>query len=398
MENKKKWYTLTPKHFIADEAFFSRDAGLLAKGFRDAGYESKLIMPLPWTDKDLDEYLIRTDYKNLKDPEWWRSLNCEGVVLYGWGMGKYLPIVKAIKKADIFLISHLDTSGLLSILNGWEFARALKYSNLYDAPYINKLMMTGLKLSYHATIGLIKNDITRALHFKHADVLGAVSPIALERIKKVCRYYGGANIYNKLKLIPHPVADYHKYDGSVKKEKLIVAVGRWDAKKKGPDLLKKVIQNITAMDGQVNVEIYGKYENDMVEWYKNLPVQQRKRVFLKGFVLNNVLSQAYKRAIISLCTSVSEGYHTASAEALCCGASVVGPDIFTIPNMKWYTEGPFGRIAMRDEQSLSQALLQELEAWQNGERDPVFISDYWAEKLHLKKIIQNMVNFKNNKF
>jgi hypothetical protein len=79
--------------------FFARDSGLLCKGFQAVGVHSKAIMPGPSMDGDLVADLIRTDYCNLEDPAWWRSLDAEGVVFYGWGSGKYVKIARAIRQA-----------------------------------------------------------------------------------------------------------------------------------------------------------------------------------------------------------------------------------------------------------------------------------------------------------
>ncbi|MEI6177930.1 MAG: hypothetical protein WCS43_13650, partial [Verrucomicrobiota bacterium] len=108
-----KWFTCTPLRFKGDRTFFARDSGLLCKGFQEIGVACKAIMPGPPMDDDQTDDLIRTAYENLEDPAWWKTLNGEGVVFYGWGSGKYVKIVRAIKQADLLLVSHMDTAGML---------------------------------------------------------------------------------------------------------------------------------------------------------------------------------------------------------------------------------------------------------------------------------------------
>lgn len=75
-----KWYTCTPVSFKGDHTFFSRDSGAFCKAFQRIGVESRAIMPTPAQEGD-DPDLIRTEYANLKDAAWWKSLGIDGVIL-----------------------------------------------------------------------------------------------------------------------------------------------------------------------------------------------------------------------------------------------------------------------------------------------------------------------------
>lgn len=68
-----KWYTCTPVSFKGDHTFFSRDSGAFCKAFQRIGVESRAIMPTPAQEGDEPD-LIRTEYANLEDPAWWKSL------------------------------------------------------------------------------------------------------------------------------------------------------------------------------------------------------------------------------------------------------------------------------------------------------------------------------------
>jgi hypothetical protein len=226
MQSPRKWYTCTPVRFTGDHTFFARDSGLLCKGFQEIGIECKAIMPGPAMESDQVADLIRTDYANLEDPAWWASLEAEGVVFYGWGSGKYVKIAKAIKQAGLIFVTHMDTAGMLGILNGpREFAGTLWRVCLGEASNpIAGVCRFALRLSYGATIALIRNDMGRAQHLKQADLIGAITPIAMERIHKVCRVYGGEALAKRVQLVPHANASYMRYDTTIPKERLVVAV------------------------------------------------------------------------------------------------------------------------------------------------------------------------------
>jgi hypothetical protein len=394
MHTTRKWYTCTPVRFTGDHTFFARDSGLLCKGFQEIEIECKAIMPGPAMDTDQVADLIRTDYSNLEDPAWWSSLEAEGVVFYGWGSGKYVKIVRAIKKAGITLVTHMDTAGMLGILNGpGEFAGSLWRVCLGEANSpLAGICRFLLRVVYGSTIGLIRNDWGRAQHLMQADLIGAITPIAMERIRKVCRVYGGEALAKRVQLIPHANASYMRYDATIPKERLVVAVGRWDdAKVKGTDLLMRTTRGCVEKDPNLHIEIYGRPNEAMTKWYAVLPVELQKRIHLKGVVPNTEITRGLQRAKILLCTSLREGYHTVSAEAHCCGSSVVGPDIPEIPSMKWFAVEPFGCMAARNESSLAKAIEEEMTAWDNGLRNPSEISRYWSGQLHAPRVAESIL-------
>lgn len=111
----KKISTCTPISFEANEHFHIRDTGLISATLRTLGVESKCIMPLPHHKGDLDLPLIRTEMENLRDSKWWKNLGIDCVVLYSWGAPKYTKIARAIKKAGLELMIHMDFSGNLNI-------------------------------------------------------------------------------------------------------------------------------------------------------------------------------------------------------------------------------------------------------------------------------------------
>lgn len=389
---KTLWFTCTPFRFVGDETFFSRDSGLLCRGFQEIGVNCKAIMPGPKFDSDLND-IIRTDYKNLESSDWWKSLGGQGVVLYGWGLGKYYPIARAIRNAGLFFISHIDSAGILGVFNGLNFIKSKWNITLKESD--NKFIGISyfvLRIFYASTFGLVFNDLNRAKHFKMANYLGAVSPFALNEIQRVCRCYGGKKLVDKVKLIPHPIAPYMRYDIKISKERLVVAVGRWDdSKVKGTEILIKVIEELIEKDKEIKVEIYGALSKIIINWYTELPSVSRDRIKLMGNVSNIELSRAYQRSIVSLCTSLRESYHIVSAEALCCGCAVVGSDVLELPSFKWFTEGPFGTLAKRSVESLTEAVILELKNWDEKNRNAEYISNHWCNLLHSSEVAQSII-------
>ena len=402
MEKSVKWLTCTPVRFPGDHTFFSRDSGLLCKGFQEIGVDCKAVMPGPPMDSDLSADLIRTDYRNLEDPAWWRAQGASGVVFYGWGDGRYVKIARAIKRAGLLLVSNLDNNGLFSIHNGFaEYAGFLWRVSLGEAAHpLSGCFRFLMRLAIASSIGILRNDRGRARHLNEADVIGAVTPIALERSRRVCCAYGGTSLMERVRLIPHPSPSYMKHDPAIRKERLIVAMGRWDDERiKGAELLMRTTRRCLEKDPDLQVEVYGSPNKAMSQWQRGLPQPLQRRLHLKGVVSNTEIAAALRRARVSLCTSLTESYHAASAQALCCGCSVVGPDTPDVPSMQWFATEPFGRTAKRDEASLAMAVALEMSSWDHGERDSTAISQHWGGLLHapcIAKAILSMFKMDSN--
>ncbi|MDA7517831.1 glycosyltransferase [Akkermansiaceae bacterium] len=343
--------------------------------------------------------MIRTPYEKLEDPAFWDSLEVDGVVLYGWGAGKYHKIAKAIKNSGIFFVSHLDTAGILGLSSGIRAFYEAQWNVLFrkeDRAHVG-LYRFLIKAFRGSTIGLVSNDLRRAMHLRHADVIGAISPIAQERIKKACRLYGGDALAGKVRLIPHPNGSYMLPSPDIPKERLVIAVGRWDDEKvKGTDLLMKVVERLEELDPKIRFEIYGEATGKMERWHAALSESGRAMITLKGIVPNTEVMRALQRARVSLCTSLHESYHAVSAEALCCGCSVVGPDIAEIPSMKWFTEEGSGTLAPRTRDGLAEAIVHEMAEWDRGNRDAQTISEQWSKRLHAPEVARLILDLAAN--
>lgn len=265
-----KWYTCTPVSFKGDHTFFSRDSGAFCKAFQRIGVESRAIMPTPAQEGD-DPDLIRTEYANLKDAAWWKSLGIDGVILYAWGMGKYLPIARAIHDAGIFLVVYMDTSGLFYPWRYWKTLTLQIWNR-------EKNKRGNLKGPLFACLHIIKNhtfgalDWGRRKHLKMANLISFPSPAALLSILDRQWLYG-KQICKKLALIPNPISSEHTLNPVQPKHNLIVAVGRWDdCFQKNTNLLMQALEIfVNKSPSPWIVEIYGIIPPFLHEWHQQLP-------------------------------------------------------------------------------------------------------------------------------
>lgn len=391
---KKSWYTCTPVRFNGDHTFFARDSGLLCKGFQELGIECKAIMPGPPMDTDQSADLIRTDYANLEDPAWWRSLDADGVVLYAWGAGRYREIASAIRDAGIILVSNVDASGILGIFSGiFNFIGAtIRITRQRHQSKLKYLLDCILRILYGFIIAPLKNDLTRAMHLRNSNLIGCVTPKATKSIRKACRWYGGKKLEEIVCTIPHPVAPYMQYNSSIKKQNLVVSIGRWDdLVQKDPMLLAKTVDLVCNKDLSIEFAIVGSMLPNTRNKFTELNQKYGDRIKILGILPNAELRHILMKAKILLCTSSYESFHIASGEALCCGVSIVGPLLPEIPSMEWFAREPHGHGSKRDGMSLAQAIADEIKAWDEGRRNPNDIAHYWTRKLHAPRVAEHIL-------
>lgn len=364
----KKIYTCTPIAFHANEWFYIRDSGLISKSLRHLGAESKVIMPLPYYDDDCRDNLIRTEYKNLESADWWKTLQIDALVLYSWGAPRYRKIAKAVHQAGIKLVIHMDSSG--SFIGAFREGTPL-WRKLYT----------------HLLVKL--QDIFRARHLSYADVI-TMCPEAAEAISR--KLFFNKSIIEKCHPMACPVDWNCAYTGSTK-EDIILCIGRWDdVFQKRPEMLMQTLDRLYANGCTAQTLLYGTITPALQQWWTSLPANIQQRIRLNGNIPNRQLWDIYRQAKIIVCTSRYEGSHNVSAEALCCGCSVVTTNLpGPLRDVLWYTTKNSGTVSKEDTpESLAQAIQYELQQWADGKRNPQSIAAQWQPYFHADKVFNTI--------
>jgi hypothetical protein len=388
------WFTCTPVSFKGSTDFFCRDSGLICKGIQSLGIPCKSVMPLPGYAEDIKEDIIRTKPENLSNPDWWKGVGAEKVVLYSWGHPKYWKVAEALKKSGAKIFINLDNAGILpttislgQLLKIIISKQIRTYGALFGIPYgISRSLLTWIYTP-------IMREPRRIAHLRSANAIGCISPAALSLWRLWARKYAH-ELVERLHLVPNPVADYIKYDNKVKKQDSVIAVGRWNfVECKRPALLANVIEMVAKVRGNTVFHIYGNPGKILNTWYSELSKDIRRRVYLHGKVSHQELVDMYMKSRVGLCTSSHEASHVSSEEALCAGASIAAPLRIELNCMLWYVSYNSGRLSIEDTaKGLAETLLLELEAWDRGERNPEVISNYWHSQLSVNAVIKKILS------
>ena len=349
-------------------------------------------MPLPIQEGDWSD-LIRTEYKNLESPAWWKSQKIDGVVLYAWTKPKYTPIAKAIHESGVKLVVYLDTGASIYPWNDWWFwtkliFRANRLGHLYFGGFFALIEM----LRAH-TLG-IANYFRRRTHLDCADLVGVPVPLAIGSHKRIPLLMS-MRTKSRLYLVPNPVASHFRYNPLQSKEDRIIAVGRWDdVEQKRPRYLMKSIELFCSQTPSTQIDIFGFIPEFMADWHRSLLREWQKRITLHGIVENHKIADYYQRAKICLCPSMHEGTHIASAEAVCCGCSVVVAPCPSLSAIHWYTSEQSGTTAKKDTpESFAEAISREVALWTDNRRNPTQISEIWCSRLHATNTARKILAF-----
>jgi glycosyltransferase involved in cell wall biosynthesis len=377
--------------------FFARDSGLLCRGFQALGMASRAVMPGAVRPDDEPD-VLRVDAEKLRSAEWWASLGIDALVLYAWGSPRFLPVARAIREAGIFLVLNQDNGGLVSPsidLKAWLREQAV----LTGAGRLpGGWWSAAVRVAKGLTSGLLLGDRLRARHLSQGDVIACVSPVAAEHHRTFCRRHGGEELARKVAVVPHAVDPRYRPDANAVREVAVAAVGRWsDLAQKRQDRLMEVAERLLAREPGVVLHIVGGTTDALRSWHEALDPALRSRIHLRGRLDPADLAALWSRVQVGWCPSAFESFHIASAEALCCGASVVASDSPSLSSFRWFTAEGDGRLAASDDpQGHVDAIVAELAAWRDGRRSAEEISRRWSARLHAPAVAGMLVSMMKN--
>jgi len=243
------------------------------------------------------------------------------------------------------------------------------------------------RVLWGASVGRFLTDQRRAAHLKHGDLIACVSPKAATHYRKVCRYYGGVDLADRVVVVPHPVEPRFRYEAESKRRQ-VACVGRWqDGVQKRPRRLMEVMGLLVAADAGVEVVIAGEVTPEMQEWHRSLTELRRRRVQLRGRVDRDGLAGILRDTQVFYSPSAFESFGIAAAEALCSGCTVVAGRSVSMASFEWFVGDESGTLAEEDNAAGHlRALERELTYWEQGGRAAREIAGIWGGRLHADRV------------
>jgi len=374
-----KIISVIPIRFSIRGSFWERDLGLVTLAFKKLGVDawfSALEGDLP----PLDMPFLSSKYDQLTDPEWWRGQKPDAIILNTWSAPRHNDIRRAALAVGCPLIEKLDTDGvkspriypLHSLRRSWvnyDLRSPIKSGFPQKAEAMARFLVTYLFPS------LLDRPMIRCM--ERVPVYAAETPVASARVRRFLRMYD-ANPMPRVVTVPHPVNTAQMgFSPADSKRNQVIAVGRWDDAVKGWPLLEKTAELFLKIAPDWSMVVAGPGAN--VEGNK---MEERfpGRFSMIGRVGHEELNKLLRSSKIYLLTSHSETFNIAGAEALCCGCSIVGPA--QIPSSAYFAAKNSGTVSyLRNASHMSDALMAEVDEWNNQRRNPERISSQWIAEL-----------------
>ena len=304
--------------------------------------------------------------------EFWRGLNLDIALAFTWM--RHTPMLRALQEAGVFVIAKGDNDGMLSV-------------RLFPQHHY-QMMMSGATTPF-AKARTLRHWMRRYLFLSaktDAEVIDSIASSnrvsvethsAKSHIERLLTHYNRQDLADKLCVLPHLVADaILTAPVTIARQEKIVAIGRWDDPQKDAPLLARAMA--AYLERRPNTQIV------LIGWgggqvFASL-CRRFPQVSCVGAVPREEIMRHLADARILLVTSRWESFHIAAHEALCLGATVVGPAVIPIPDI--CHEGAYGTLAQgRRPRQVADAMEQEMRYWEQERRNPEQIAAFWRPRL-----------------
>lgn len=368
-----------PIPYSAHGSFWVRDLGLVTIALRKLGINA-WFSALQRDAPPQDMPFISASRDQMADPKWWQANKPDAIILNTWSALRHDDIRRAALSVGCPVIEKLDTDGVKSpriypwhsIRRSWvnyDLQRPISSGIPQKAEAVARFLMTYLFPS------LLDKPMIRCM--ERVSVYAAETPLASARVRRFLRMYA-ADPMPRVVTIPHPVnMNAMGYSSTDSKLNQVIAVGRWDDAVKGWQLLMDTAERFLTAETEWRILVAGA---GAVDQGRMMELKYPGRFTMLGRLDHQELNSHLRASKVYLLTSHSETFNIAGAEALCCGCSVVGPA--QIPSSAYFSGKESGSISyIRNATHMSDALMAEVDEWNNQRRDPERISAQWVAEL-----------------
>ena len=366
-----------------DTAKFSANLAPYIEAIAHLGHQPFLIC-LEGSKYHVDFPVKAVPKSELLQSRFWHGLDLDAALVYTWM--RHIPLLQAMKEAGIFVVSKGDTEGRISA----RVFPAHHYTGMLTAAQTPWEKACAVRHWLRRRLFLEeKSDQEVIENIAVADKVSVDTHSAQYHLEKHLAFYGRSALADKLLVLPPPLAeDFLKAPLRHKKKEKIVAVGRWDDPVKDAPLLAQTLSLYLAKQPKAEVVLIGGGGKAVFD-----PLcRQYPNVACTGALPRGEILRALADARVLLMTSRGESFHFASHEALCLGATVVGPkSVIPLPDI--CREGPFGTEAVgRKPSQLAAALKDEMAAWNDGKRCPTKTAMHWRPRFSGTHTIQQIID------
>lgn len=314
----------------------------------------------------------------IETASFWRDLPVDAVLVISRLAPDAEKIVAAVNAAGLRLILKADSDGTLGYPLAPNYLRTLSWRG---DPLRTLLRHVKWRFPMRRYVGKKIDQIAMV------DAVIVESPKARSNILSILQYWGCEGLGSKVHFVPNPVApDVFAVDAMTEKQKLVMAVGRWDdaGPKNTEVMVRAIIEFLRECDGYRAV-IVGSGDDIVTHLAERIDSGSLGRLDIVGAMDHSRLAQRLADAQILFMPSRIESFGIVAAEALCVGCSIAVTPIESLEYLA--ADGFSGTVASGfDTSSAKEALLAEAKRWDAGERIPHEIAAYWRARLNRREI------------
>lgn len=355
-----------------------KELGVIGHALRQAGwsvvfttYEYGQTFP----DWSLPIYKGTPD--DLQTPDWWSAFDADICLSYTWlGFGGHFEgVLNAQRVTGAKVILKADSDGLVSPV----VDRPLYYSR--STNFAKSLIKDIIRY----------DDFLLSNHVRLSSGVVVESPPAYRNLLSSLRRAGAPYDVPPWQVIPNPVALEH-VPQFLYKEPVVVSVARWeDQRQKNPKALAQVAIRFLRDHPKYRWEVIGTgtehIEHNLSKISgSSLYADAIRRFRFLGNLPHHRVLEVMARSQIIFSPSRYEGFGIAVAEALCCGATLVGSR--KVPCFEYFVGSDAYGTTSTDWRvgSLLSSLNAETGKWISGCRNPEIIAEFWQNELNPHRI------------
>lgn len=335
-------------------------ARMLAPGY--AGSESR-------------EHFEECAREDLEDIAFWKRQPASIVIgLYWWTNLKMLAAIKASgMRVGLWMDSHGTFDPLLT------FPASFRAYLTSLQPLAQRLRMIKAALQSIWRRGEIAT--AHAGKMAQADFLVIESQPAAENLRSFLQPRGLTKLAKQVHVIPHAAKrEFTEIPVPLERQNQIAGACRWDDSHKNARGWTRAVAMAAAKAPGWTAVACGALASTGMLTAANCPSIQTT-----DYMPLSMLAQTFGKSRIYLAASWSESLPIVALEALCMGCTVVAPPITGFKALE--LERGFGTLARDGSiEGLSSALLEDISAWNAGQRDPLEIAAWWRTRVSLSAV------------
>jgi glycosyltransferase involved in cell wall biosynthesis len=348
-----------------------KDLFLIPEGLRRLGYDVELHCPEARPDIEWPLPVVTAGSGGLERSEQYASRDLRAAIAFTY---LHFPrVLSALRGAGLDVVAKGDTTGE-SVAR--SHPRATLTHALYDQP--TRRQRAVAVAHWLARVGPLAGrearELQRVLELAHATVVETRAAHAA--VERTLARDGARRLAERLHVITNPVADpFTRATVPPVRERLVVAVGRWDLAAKDAPLLARALDQFLARHDDHRAVIVGDGGGDAFG----------PRVERAGRLTQEEIVPLLGRARIVVTSSRWESFSLSSHEGLAMGCTVVGPQLQPLRDVA--AAGPYATLThARTAAGLAEALSREAAAWEAGRRDPVASAAFWRARLDVDAV------------